>query len=262
MNIFMEMIAAIYDIKSYPKFMKDRKSKTFFFGVMLVILYFLLVTITPMVRFQITKGGLIQVLDDALPEFYLRDGKAHIEEKFHYDKDMYIFVDTDLSLSDLDDEVHDSVNTHEKVLIMAKDGLVLQNDDELISSSYEELFPGQDFTKAEALSYLQPWVTGAIVVMTVISFIGQQLAFFFNMIFVALLGMAVAASLRVNMTFGELYKMGIYTRVTPLLFKAVCSFLPFDDIPGILMWMICLSISVVYFIAVMKQQQEYPIAEG
>ena len=49
--------------------------------------------------------------------------------------------------------------------------------------------------------------------------------------------------MQTKLTFGELYKLGIYTRTTPLLIKAVFSFLPFG-IP--FFWLISIGISLGY----------------
>lgn len=40
MNIFKEMVLSIYSYGSYKEFLKNRRSKVFGFGLMLVLLYF------------------------------------------------------------------------------------------------------------------------------------------------------------------------------------------------------------------------------
>ena len=50
MNIFKEMGLAVYNFKSYKEFLNNRKSKVFLFGVVLMLLYFLLTMIVPFFR--------------------------------------------------------------------------------------------------------------------------------------------------------------------------------------------------------------------
>ena len=89
----------------------------------------------------------------------------------------------------------------------------------------------------------RPFVNIAIAAVLVIAFLFMEASFFFGVIFVALLGMVVASCMQAKLTFGELYKLGVYTRTTPLLIKAVFSFLPFG-LP--FFWIISLGISLGY----------------
>ncbi len=51
----------------------------------------------------------------------------------------------------------------------------------------------------------------AIVLILVLSFVFMEVFFFFGVLFVGLFGMIVASCMKANLTFGELYKLGIYT---------------------------------------------------
>lgn len=253
MNLFKELAFSIYHTKSYPEFMKDRKAKTFFFGVLLVSLYFILTMVVPMVKFQITTGGVIAMLDEMVPDFYVKDGKAHVEKRLEMEDEYgYYLVDTQNSLDIPDDELEEYFSQDSQVFVVEEDRIIIKSTTSgLVVATYDELDPELDLTKAEALAYLRPWVIGITIAVCVVSFIWMQATFFFGVIFVALFGLIVASCLKTNMTFGESYKMAIYTRTTPLLIKALCSFLPFT-ISGILLWIIGLAISLAYFAAGVK----------
>ena len=51
MNIFKEMRLSIYSFKSYGEFLKNKKGKVFGFGVMLMVIYFLITMGVPVIRF-------------------------------------------------------------------------------------------------------------------------------------------------------------------------------------------------------------------
>lgn len=40
MNIFKELILSLYDFKSFKEFIKNKRSKVFFAGVVLMVIYF------------------------------------------------------------------------------------------------------------------------------------------------------------------------------------------------------------------------------
>ena len=106
-----------------------------------------------------------------------------------------------------------------------------------------------EITKSEIITMFRPFVNLAIGIILVIVFLFMQATFFFGVIFVALFGMIVASCMQTKLTFGELYKLGIYTRTTPLLIKALLSFLPFG-LP--FFWIISLGISLGYLAGAMR----------
>ena len=80
--------------------------------------------------------------------------------------------------------------------------------------------------------------------------------FFFGVLFVALIGMAVASALKYRLTFGQLYLLGIYSRTLPLIIKALVSFLPFR-IP--MFWAINFGISIIILaLAIKKMKEQQP----
>lgn len=54
MNIFKEMVLSIYSYKSYRSFLNNKKFKVFGFGVVLMMIYFLITMVLPFVLSQNT----------------------------------------------------------------------------------------------------------------------------------------------------------------------------------------------------------------
>lgn len=248
MNVFSEMVHSIYDCKSYSVFLKDRKRKTFLFGFLLAAFYFLLTIMVPFIRFQMSTGGIMKIVDEFVPDFSIEDGQLDVEEQFEFeDGDTYVYINTkDEGMAQ--DKIPEKLYQYGSVMIADSDSFVLKSNGQVQSLLFSDL--DLEITKSEVIEMFSPFVTIMIVVVMVIIFLFMEAALFFGVIFVALFGMIVASCMQAKLTFGELYKLGMYTRTTPLLIKAVLSFLPFG-IP--FFWIISLGISLGYLAGAIRK---------
>lgn len=225
MNVFAELVHSVYDLKSYSVFMKDRKRKTFLFGFLLVFLYYLLTIIVPYAKFQISTGGVVKLADEYIPDFTIENRTVTVDSTLEREfGDTYIFVNTDDYMEE--DEALFYLTNYNQVLIVDSEKAIFQSDTQFQSLYYSEIDPDLYMTKTLLLQEVGPYVTAIIAIGLIVIFVGMELLFFFGVLFVALLGMIVASCMQYHLTFGELYKLGIYTRTTPLLIKALVSFLP------------------------------------
>lgn len=247
MNVFCELVHSIYDCKSYETFFKDRKRKTFLFGFLLVVIYFLLTMIVPFVRFQMSTGGIVKIVDEVVPDFAIADGRLDVEEQFEFaEGDTYFFVDTkDEAMTE--EMILENLRRYGTVLIADSENLIVKSNGQVQTLQIADL--DIEITKSEIITMFRPFVNLAIGIILVIVFLFMQATFFFGVIFVALFGMIVASCMQTKLTFGKLYKLGIYTRTTPLLIKALLSFLPFG-LP--FFWIISLGISLGYLAGAMR----------
>ncbi len=242
MNIFVEMLHAVYDGKSYALFLRDRKRKTFLFGVVLVTLYYLVAVITPYTQFRFATGGVMQVVDKFVPDFRLSDGKLWVERTFSVtDGTDYVYVDTGDYVID-DQEAEQILQNYDTVLLMDSERAIFRSTGKVQTVCFAD-FGDVDTTKNDILEHIRPYVFAGTIAILVVVFLFMQAAFFFGVLFVALFGMILASIMKEKMTFGQLYQMGVYSRTTPLLIKAVLSLLPFG-IP--FYWLISLVISLAY----------------
>ena len=157
-----------------------------------------------------------------------------------------------------EDEALYYLTNYEQVLIMDSEKAIFQSDNQFQSIYYSEIDPDLYMTKTLLLQEVAPYITTIIVMGLIVIFVGMELLFFFGVLFVALLGMIVASCMQYHLTFGELYKLGIYTRTTPLLIKALVSFLPIS-IPFYAV--ISMAISLAYLAGAIKHMKT-PLLEN
>ena len=246
MNIFREMSLSVYSFKSYKEFLNNRKSKVFLFAIVVMLIYFVLTIIVPF--FQL-GSGLGAMIREEVPDFELSNGVLWVDEIVQIDDGSNcIWVDTNPDEVFYDaSEMESYYAGYINVILMDSEKVIIKNSSSAMQQyRFDEL--GINFSKDD-LEALVPSMYCIIVVVMIITYVVMTMLFFFGVLFVALIGMIVASSMKYQLTFGQLYLLGIYSRVLPLLIKACVSWLPFT-IPYF--WIINFGISVVILGVVIK----------
>ena len=255
MNVFKEMALSIYDYGSYSQFLKNKKGKVFGFGVLLMAFYFVLVMILPSVVFGGALFGLSDVIDESVPEFSLKNGLLRVDDVIEYDiGTSYIYIDTGSMLPFVDeDEIAPYFSGYSNVIVADYDKMIVKNNGIWQSLHFSDL--DLEFDKSDLIG-LVPMLYVIIAIFLVIAYIWMTALFFFGVLFVALIGMIIASSMKYQLTFGQLYLMGIYSRTLPLLIKALVNYLPFS-IPHF--WVVNFGLSALIIglaISKMKKQEQ------
>lgn len=255
MNIFKEMALSVYSYGSYKQFLQNKKGKVFGFGLVLMLIYFLVTMLIPGLISFVSFSGELQTFMEKIPDFELEDGILWVGDVFEYDEDgTYIYIDTDPDYAFYDaDEMAPYLYEYGTALLMDSEKVIIKNDGDVQGLYFSEL--GVDFDK-EDLGMLLPWIYVIYVAFLIFAYIWMTAWFFFGVIFVALLGMIIASSMKYQLTFGQLYLLGVYSRTLSFIIKAVVNFLPFN-IPYF--WVINFGLSVlILFLAIRKMKEEQP----
>ncbi len=251
MNIFKEMGLAVYSFKSYKEFLKNRKGKVFLFSIVVMLIYFFIKMVIPFL--MLNGSGLASVIKENVPDFRLENGVLWVEEEVQIDDgDTCVWIDTDPDEVFYDaDEMEEYYDDYTNVWLMDSEKMLIKSNNNNMQQFY---FADMDaeFSK-EDLMALVPSFYFMMVIIMIICYVVMTALFFFGVLFVALLGMIVASCMRYQLTFGQLYLLGVYSRVLPLLIKALVSYLPFT-IPYF--WVINFGLSVVIIGIAIKGMRE------
>lgn len=250
MNIFKEMGLAVYSFKSYKEFLNNRKSKVFLFGIVLMLFYFLLTIIVPF--FQMNGLGLSSAIEEVVPDFQLKDGVLWVDDVIEVDDGntcVWIDTDPDEVFYDVDD-LEPYYYSYSQVILMDSEKIIIKNNGAMQQYYFYEL--DFDYSKDDLMA-LVPSIYVIIVVCLIFAYIFMTAFFFFGVLFVALIGMIVASCMKYQLTFGQLYLLGIYSRVLPLAIKAAVSYLPFN-IPYF--WVINFGLSIFILVRVIQHLKE------
>lgn len=255
MNIFKEMVLSVYSYGSYKEFLQNKKGKVFGFGVMLMLIYFAVTMLIPgLVSVFAPNGGVHRVME-SIPDFELKDGELWVDDVIEYDSGgNYIYIDTDPEYVFYDaDEMAPYLYEYSTAILIDSEKIIAKSNGQIQGLYFSDL--DGDFSKDDLSGFLPLFYVGFVIVMFLV-YIWMTALFFFGVIFVALMGMIVASSVKSQLTFGQLYLLGVYSRTLPLIIKAILRFLPFS-IPHF--WIINLGISVVILsMAIRKMREEQP----
>lgn len=225
MNIFKEMGLSVYSYKSYVEFLKNKKGKVFGFGIMLMVIYFIITMCIPLIRF-FGRESISTKIEKTVPDFELSDGELWVEDVILYDyKGTYVEIDTDAGsvLRDADD-MQDFLDDYVQVIMMDSEKIIVKNRGQVQQLYFSQL--DFEFTRKDLL-LLVPYFYLFLVVFMAAAFLWMTAWFFVGVLFVTLISMIVASCMNMKIPFGKLYILAVYSRTLPLIIKAAVSILPF-----------------------------------
>lgn len=225
MNLFKEMALSVYHYKSYKEFLNNKKSKVFGFGALLVLIYFFITTLVPFIVSQVKIGGIGTLLEETVPEFELKNGRFWMEDVFELEEGgTYIYIDTDPDYYFYDaEEMEPYLYPYSTAILMDSEKIIVKSNGQVQGAYFSNI----DFElNKEKVIGIVPFIYMIIAAGLILIYIWSAALFFFGVLFVALLGMIVASCMKYQLTFGQLYLLGVYSRTLPLIIKAALSFLP------------------------------------
>ena len=255
MNVFKEMALSVYSYGSYSQFLKNKKGKVFGFGVLLMLIYFVLTMILPGIVRAGSVFGLADKIEENVPYFSLEDGMLWVDDVIEYDTNgTYIYIDTDpiYTIED-EDEIAPYFKSYRNVMVVDYEKMIIKNDGAWQTMYFDDI--DLEFDKDDLIDFV-PWLYVIYAVFMVFAYIWMTAFFFFGVLFVALIAMIIASCMNYRLTFGQLYLMGVYSRTLPLLIKALVSYLPFN-IPGF--WVLNFGLSALIIgLAIRKMKRQTP----
>ncbi len=229
MNIFAEMIHAVYDFRSYKGFAKNSWPKVFLYGLMLTVLSLLLTFVLPVTAVLAPLGGLDHIMEEELPDFAFRDGELRVEKPVEYKQydrlqgGIYLNIDTNRPLTE---EISDvDLLAYDRVLILDAHNALIKNGKDVIRLSYKDIKLGdldKETAVKEILPYVQIGMWAALILVGWFSLLG----FFLGALFMAAVGSLMASMLRTRMPFGILFKLSVYSRTVPILLNILYTWIP------------------------------------
>lgn len=225
MNVFKEMALSVYSFQSYKEFLKNKKSKVFGFAVLLMLIYFVITILLPFGASQLGSGNIKEVFEEGIPDFELSDGYLWVDDVIEFEQNgTYIYIDTDPQYFFYSaEEMKPYLSDYTSVILMDSEKMILKSNGDVA----ELYFLDVDFelSKEDVMRWI-PYIYIGVAICMVLMFIWMTALFFFGVLFVALIGMIVSSCMKYQLTFGQLYLLGVYSRTLPLIIKAAVSFLP------------------------------------
>lgn len=255
MNVFKELVLSVYSYGSYREFLKNRKGKVFGFGLLLMLIYFLVTMLLPTVFHLGSPEKLAARFRSNVPDFELEDGTLWVDDVIEIDNgDMYVYIDTDPDYVFYDaDEMEQYLREYSQAILMDSEKLIVKSNGQVQGRYFSDI--DLEINRNDLIKLI-PWIYVMYIVFMVLAYIWMTALFFFGVLFVALIGLIVISCMNYQLTFGQLYLLGIYSRTLPLIIKAAVSFLPVS-IP--FFWVINFGLSVLIIVLAIRKMKEHTL---
>ncbi|MCM1569315.1 MAG: DUF1189 domain-containing protein [Roseburia sp.] len=249
MNIFQQGIASVAGVKGYSQLNKQKGGKTVLYVLLLTFLYAFCFMGIDEIKLLTIPGGFHYMIDRIVPEFELKDGVLSVSEVIDWEEGgTLLSIDTEeayLSQYTTDDFYY-LLKDYNAVILVDSHTIVAKSRGEVQMVSFAQL--GLTCNKA----MLHGWVVYVymgMVFLFLCVWMGTIGTFLFGTLCVTLAGMIMNALLPGKLTFGQIFKLSVYSRTLTVLLKAILA------IPG---WvfggyaLVSVLVSVVYLVLAMK----------
>ena len=259
MNIFKEMVRALYSVESYSLFVRNKTGKVFLFGC---LIQFLVVVVSSafFLAGLALNGGLKGLLDE-FPDFQLEGGTLYVEEPFTYDDGrVYLGIDTqgEGQLYWEQERMKEKFEEYQSVILLDRDFVLLKSSGGINAAGRWEIGAFEDFKEISfSKRELYPYISlGYIFIAlgTALSLLLGTIGYFLWALIISLFGLLVASLANVRLRFGTVYIISVYsmswTLVTSILNQI---FILLFGFPLPVLWLIhgVITLVITWFVASM-----------
>lgn len=219
MNIFKEMIMSVSNFEAYNSFLKNKKIKVFGYGILISSIYFLLTLLIPAMLTNIKIGGLENFIQEKVPYFEYSDNELYLDKKLEYKTDSQCLI---IDTSGISYDKRD-FKGYSSLLIIDYEKIIAVNNQTNETIYFSQMPEIGDFSKDDLIEIVPVFYFYIIIVIIALYFLGI-IGFFLGAFVMSLIGCIINMSAKANITYGQLFKISVYSRTLPVLLSAVISF--------------------------------------
>ena len=197
------------------------------FGVLIVTIFWIMVSVVPVVTFFVRTGGFSKIVETYVPEFTLQNGTLQAEQSYHFANGMmYIDVNTDPSnvLDPSSQKLRTILSLNDTVFVADSKRAIFKvtpidgaNRAQMIEFSSLE---GMTITK-DYLRQLAPVMNVMECIMCIVFFFVHLAGYFIYSWIIAFAGRIFARFYRMNLSTKEVFPLAVYARAFPVLVEGV-----------------------------------------
>ena len=217
-SFLKQIILAITKPKEYKKLSKVKGGRLVGFVFLLVLITTILSPGITFVKTVIGSEDVISSLYNNAPDFSLQEGEFYIEEPYEFkdiDSNSYILLDSDVAFFERKD-IDPSFDT---IILISKTNIIIYTDSEIKEYTLD-VFDFMDINKESLLS-LKPIFTVILGFGFVIVYFALVSWYFFSSLLYSIIGVFVSNVTKSNLSFGTIFKMAVYSKVTIKILYAI-----------------------------------------
>lgn len=218
MRFFKKLTSSITDVRQYPAMVKEGLGKTFVYLLFLTLTVGLLNSIIIGVQFNRYSNHYIKDIMYQMPKFTFQNGTLNVDGKMpaiiHTPDNETIIIDT---TGKANETVLKKYNSG--VLILKNQVIIKNNNVETRTFSFANI-KDLTFTNSDVINFLPKlkWISTAVgIFILFFFFIGKMV----TSLFLAIIALIITKMQRVQLSFGKLYSIGIYSLTLPILLNTI-----------------------------------------
>jgi maltodextrin utilization protein YvdJ len=239
MEFFKKLRYSVTEVNMYPQMMSQGVGKAFKYLLLLTLIFG---TISSMIiGYQLNRdiGNFISQLEKDLPEFTFENSKLHVEGPMpitytELDENTVIIIDTTGGTTP------DILEEYESAALVLEDqAIIKRNAVETRVISFAE-FADISFDKEDVMNllpYLKWFSLIAGIFVWIVFFIGKLISAFI----LSIISLIISKIRNVDLSFGHLYSLSVYSLTLPILLDIVFNLFHFD-LPNLIYY----AIAIIY----------------
>lgn len=238
-NIFKKFINSIYNLKEFPKYMKEGVGKAILYALILSIFIGGAKGIIKVLNFDSSSNQIIETIGEDGYKFSIVDGHLNLENSpLKIEKDnMLIYIDKDININE-EGKLKSMTVNEDAYILMLNDGIILNsniNQDsgvDAVKATYEELNLANGMNNKALIEMVNNGRVPIMILLFIMYMVQEFIGYLFIALLIAALSLLPSKLFGLDIKLGELFSLVIYTATFPSLLVLVLTILmpniPFD----------------------------------
>lgn len=221
-NVFVKLIKSIYNVKEFPKYMKEGTGRAIFYILILSLIIGGANGIADVVSINLSVNETIEKLKEDKYQFKVKDGVMDINTspvKIDADNTL-VYIDKDTTLAEVDSLRSMTINSDVYVLIL-KDGVVVntnstqQSDLTRMKMTYKEIGMEEEINNKFVISSIKSFKSLIYFIVMVLSIVQAFITYLITTLLISVFSMISNRLLKLNLKLGELFSLVAYVGTLP-----------------------------------------------
>lgn len=218
-GFFHQIAYAIAKPKKYTDLTKVSTGRLTGFVFLFILITTIVSFCLPLMVNEITGKGFGDIIENYVPDFEFKNGTLELYETTNVKENSNVFI-ADTSIESFSSEDLDSYpSRYTSIVLISKTNMLIYNNGSINRFVFAD-YSGFHLTKEILLTFV-PMVYGIIAFVTVILYLAYVAIYFLTSLLYSLIGMLMQKTIGINLPFGYLFRIAIYSKVTMLIIRTL-----------------------------------------
>lgn len=217
-SFFSKARIAMFSIRSYPIFIRDKFNKVLGYALILSLLVGSVFGVSQFALFSLLEDGAQKIIQDDTFRFKLENGVLDFENSPYQleESNSIVIIDTDKSL--MDEESLRSIIVHKDMaVVILNDGIIARTYGEEYVMKYNDIPLLPQYINNEIISGLISDMSPVKYILFIASVLITYIKLLVYAVIVSLVGLIVSKIQRIGIGYINILKLSIYSLTSPMV---------------------------------------------